>query len=81
MNYSNRKIGEELKNELNKGYDVIRISNWAHDLFFYSRGEFDPEGNMILQDILMMEAGPEFEYSEQELRMFAEKLINEKRLN
>lgn len=77
MKYSKKEVGEELKRELDKGYNVIRISNWAHNLFFYSREAFTPDVSQILQYIFLMEAGPEFEYTEQELRLLAELLINE----
>jgi hypothetical protein len=77
MKYSKKEIGEELKRELDKGYDVIRISNWAHNLFFYSREDFTVDVSQILQYIFIMDAGPEFEYTEKELRLLAELLINE----
>jgi hypothetical protein len=76
MNYSKKEIGVMLKNELNKGYDIKRISNWAEDIFFNI-----PEGSIehdnILRHLLLMDAGPEFEYSEEELKLLAEMLINE----
>jgi hypothetical protein len=43
MEYSIRKLGEELDAELKKGFDVARIANWAHSLFFYSRNNSPPE--------------------------------------
>lgn len=76
MIYSKIEIGEELKKELDRGYNVIRISNWASDLYFSSRGNFSKEINDVLQFIFLMDAGPEFVHSEQELKLLAEKLIN-----
>jgi hypothetical protein len=77
MKCSKKEIGEELKRELDKGYNVIRISNWAHNLFFYSRETFTSDVSQVLQYIFLMEAGSEFEYTEKELRMLANLLINE----
>lgn len=76
MKYSKHQIGEELKHELNKGYDIERIANWAADLYFSGRGNFSDELHEILQFIYIMDAGPEFVHSEQELRFLVEKLIN-----
>jgi hypothetical protein len=76
MKHNKQKIGQELQKELNKGYDIFRIANWAHDLYFFSKAEFVPEIENILESIFMMQSGPEFEYSEQELRLLVKKLIN-----
>ncbi len=77
MNNFTKDVGLQLKNELDKGNDVLRISNWAHDLFLFSRKEFSKDVNDILQYIFLMEAGPEFENTENELRFVAKMLINE----
>ena len=77
MKLSKKEIGEELNHELNKGYDVSRISSWADHLSISLRHDRSLEINDILQNISLMDAGPEFEYTEQELRMLAKLLINE----
>lgn len=77
MKYTKNKIGEELQKELEKGYNIERISNWADDLFISMRDKRSPELDNILRQIFIMDAGPEFEYTEQELRLLAELLINE----
>lgn len=78
MKYQKKEVGEELKNQLDKGYDLKRISNWAYDLLYIkSRNQCLPEINSILRNISVMEAGPEFEYTEQELRLLADLLMNE----
>lgn len=78
MTYSKKEIGEELNRELDKGYSVERISNWADDLFFSIRHKDKDSAEIedILTNICVMEAGPEFVYTEKELRFLAEKLIN-----
>jgi hypothetical protein len=46
-------------------------------LFVASRNKYSLELDDILRHISLMDACPEFEYTEQELRLFAELLINE----
>jgi hypothetical protein len=79
MKYSKNEIGKALMEELNKGYNVERISNWADELFISIRDKRSPEIDDILRHIFIMDAGPEFEYTEQELRLLAEMLINEEK--
>jgi len=78
MNYNidKQKIGQELIDQLNSGYNVDNISWWAHLLMIKPKD--DPEGEMreILETISLMGAGPEFEYSEKELRGLAVLLIS-----
>lgn len=68
-----------LKKELKKGYSINRISNWADELFISMRNERSPELDEILSHISLMGAGPEFEYSPEELNLLAEMLINEEK--
>ncbi len=79
MKYSKQEIGKALREELNKGYNIERISNWADELFVSMRNKRSPELDDILRHIFIMDAGPEFEYTEQELRLLAEMLINEEK--
>lgn len=48
MNFK-KEIGEELHRILNLGYNVERISNWAHDLYFNHRLEHSLEIDDILR--------------------------------
>jgi hypothetical protein len=79
MRYSKKEIGKALNEELNKGYNIARISNWADELFINMRDKRSTELENILRHIFIMDAGPEFEYTEQELRLLAELLINEEK--
>lgn len=79
MKFSKKQTGEDLKKELEKGYDIERISNRASDLYFSLRNEHLPELEDILYRLSLMDAGPEFEYSEKELRFLAEMLIYEEK--
>ncbi|CUI18078.1 hypothetical protein PNK_p0024 (plasmid) [Candidatus Protochlamydia naegleriophila] len=77
MKYTRKQLGIKLKNELDKGYDPKRIANWAHDLFYFSHNQFSDEVEQILQNLLLMEAGPEFEESEENIKKLIENLTNE----
>jgi len=77
MKLKKKEIGEALEKELNIGYNIERISNWAHDLYFNHQIEHSSETNDILRNIYIMDAGPEFEYTEKELKILAKLLIDE----
>ncbi len=77
MRYSKKEIGEELKQQLKKGYNIRIISTWACDLFVTIRYQKSAELDDILRSLSLMDAGPEFEYTERELRILAELLIKE----
>ncbi len=75
MKISRRELGSKLNDKLEKNLSIKEISNWAYDLFINLRND-----DMIIDDILnrlsLMEAGPEFEFTEKELKIIAEGLIN-----
>lgn len=77
-NYSTDKqqIGQELINQLNKGYNVDNLSWWAHQLMIKPKDDPEEEMREILETISLMGAGPEFEYSEKELRELADLLLS-----
>lgn len=73
--YDRKKIGRELQKELDKGYNVLRISRWAYELFYNHQRELTDELEELLQYLFFMEEDPQFVYSELELKMLAEKLM------
>ena len=79
MKYTKEELGKELKLELKKGYDIVRIANWAYDIYTYNPVTVSQEIDEILQFIFMMEAGPEFVLSEKDLKLLSEFLISEER--
>lgn len=70
-----KHIGEEIKLLLNKGWDCEKISQWAEKLLitFMDHSEI----YKILDRLSLMSAGPEFEYTVDELHEIAELLIND----
>jgi hypothetical protein len=75
--YTKLMLGKELKLELQKGYDVIRISRWAYGIFFNHSRELDKELYDLLQELFRMEDDPQFEMSSEELSVLADRLISE----
>jgi hypothetical protein len=75
--YTSQKFGEDLELILNQSYDVIKIARWAEHVYTIHCRELSPELDDIIMALSAMEHGPEFEYTEQELKLLAELLINE----
>lgn len=75
MNLQKKELGEEIKSLLIKEYSSEKISDWADRLLINM--EEKSEVYFILNRLSLMEAGPEFEYTEQELWMLAELLFAE----
>jgi hypothetical protein len=73
--YTKSDFGKALLLELNKGYDVVRLSNWAFEVFMKHQREFEKGLEDDVMKIVAMEEGPEFELSESELRTLAKTLI------
>jgi hypothetical protein len=71
-----QSIGKGLKKELLKGYDIVRISRWAFQIFSNERS-LDSATRDILEKLFSMEDDPQFELSQEELTQLADKLIEE----
>ena len=67
------RFAEGLRAELSCGYDVVRISRWAYRQLTSQR-EIASELEAEILKVVAMEEGPEFEFSEDELREFANAL-------
>ena len=77
MTYTKRNFGSDLLNEVNRGYDVVRLARWAMRLRSDRIREFDEGVKDAVMDIVVMEEGPEFEMTEEQLRDFAQRLMGE----
>lgn len=75
--YSNHDFGRELKIILSKSSDIIKIARWAEHVYTIYCREFSQELDDVVMALSTMEHGPEFEYTENELRLLAELLIND----
>jgi hypothetical protein len=71
-----QELGKQLKSFLAMESDIVKISRWAFKIYSNNRQNLDPSLREILECLFSMEDDPQFEYTEQELRLLAEKLIN-----
>lgn len=75
MNYQAEHFGRELLCELDRGYDIVRISRWAMATYMKHSAYTDPSLDSEIMKVIAMEEGPEFEMTEQQLREFAQRLM------
>ncbi len=75
--YTKKMLGEGLLNEILRGKDIDSIANWAYRTYSETSYEFESEIVDIIMSLVAMLEGPEFEYTHEELREIANKLITE----
>jgi hypothetical protein len=76
MTYSAQILSDTLRFELEKGFDVIRIARVAFQIYQEHGLELTPELDDIILQLMAMEDGPEFAFSEDEFQKLIEKLAN-----
>jgi hypothetical protein len=75
MKYTTKEFGLGLMAEINKGYEPTRIARWAFARLTDPDHRIDcKELHDLILTVVAMEEGPEFEYSEQDLRELANRL-------
>lgn len=77
MSYSKREFAKDFKAQLDRGYEPNRIGSWAHKIYLGHLGELSKELEEILEDLLVLEAGPEFELSFEEISALLNQLTEE----
>jgi len=75
MTYTKREFATDLLNEVNRGFDVVRLARWAMRLYSDRIRELDDGVKDAVMDVVVMEEGPEFEMTEEQLREFAQRLM------
>ena len=75
MTYAKRDFGTDLLNEVNRGFDVVRLAGWAMRLYSDRIREFGDGVKDAVMEVVVMEEGPEFEMTEEQLREFAQRLM------
>lgn len=73
--YTKEKIGIELKERINQKLGFAAISKWALNVYLTDVAVNDPELDVILSSLMMMDQGPEFELSHKKLTKIANTLI------
>lgn len=71
------EIGKQLKYFLEKENDIVKISRWAFKLYTENCRNFDPSTKKVLQCLFSMEDDTQFEYTQSELKLIAEMMIND----
>jgi hypothetical protein len=76
MRYTKRRFGAELILELEKGFNIQKLSKWADYIDYNHEGELeDEELQEIIRSIGAMSLDPQFEYTEEQLLGLGLKLI------
>lgn len=76
MNINKKEFGIKLKDFINKRKSMQEIAMWIHGVYIsYYDNYSEPVFYELLYNLMMMDAGPEFEYSYEELEDIADRLI------
>lgn len=73
--YTRQQCGQELKDKIKNKEDVANIGDWAFNMYYEYMLEIDDDFQDFLTDLGGMSAGPEFEFSYEELDKVADRLI------
>lgn len=76
MSYTKNEFGRDLAAKLEQTSDVLEISRWAHEVYLDNR-DLAPGLYGPLMDVVMMDAGPEFGMSVDELRELSKSLADD----
>jgi len=78
MNITKKRLGAELILQLEGGYSPEKLENWANNFYHDNVKFLDPEVRLVLQELMSLTLGPEFEMKEKEIQNLAVRLINER---
>lgn len=76
MEISSRRLGAELILQLEKGFSIKSLEAWANAFYHDNIRNLNPETKYILQDLMSLSLGSEFEMTEEEVWDLAIKLIS-----
>ena len=71
---SRKEFASSLIDQLRMGFDVSRISRWALTMYLDRSLEGDNELKEAIMDLITMDQGREFEFTEEELYGLARRL-------
>ena len=75
MHITRQQLGEYLKKLIIEKATIDNIAFWAHSLYLDVEYGQDDILDNIIYSLMMMDAGPEFEYTYEELNDIADRLI------
>jgi hypothetical protein len=70
--YTKRDFGHELEVQLLREVDVLALSHWAYRVYLDNVHDLEPGVEEAIMAVVVMEEGPEFRLSRDELRGMAE---------
>ena len=73
--YTRVQFGKELKERIAQKQDVAYIGHWAYKMYFEHMLKIDSDFEDLLLALNLMEHGPEFECTYEELDKIADDLI------
>lgn len=73
MTVTRAEFGRALREELKRGYDVVRIARWAYE-FHLRATDFESGLEPEILRVIAMEEGSEFEQSVEDLERLADAL-------
>lgn len=76
MSYTNIELARDLRKELAKGYNIIKMARFAFRVYQDQVLELSDFAISILMQLIMLEEGFEYELSEEEVIGLIEKLEN-----
>lgn len=77
MTLTAKEFSRILQAELDKDYDVVRIARVAFQLYQKHGVELTPDLDEKLLQLIAMEEGPEFEFSQEELKGLVRELAGQ----
>ncbi len=77
MRITKKRLGAELILKLEEGYNPKDLESWATHFYHNNIENLDPEVRLVLQDLMALTLGIEFEMDEKDIKNLAVKLINE----
>lgn len=81
MSYTKCQFGMDLKNKLSETKRAEDIAKWTYEIFLENGRNLEDGLHEILLTLNLMEEGPEFSYSYEELNKIADDLIANRKID
>ncbi len=75
MTYTPTDFRNDIIKEIEKGYNPIRIAQLAYDIDLDNGANISTEFHDEILGVMMMESGPEFEMTEEQLRDYLDEMV------
>ncbi|QDU09243.1 hypothetical protein [Gimesia aquarii] len=76
MTYTPKDFRNDIIKEIEKGFDPIRIGQAAYDINLELGTKISTDFHNEILGVMVMEAGPEFEMTESELRDYLDRMVD-----